>query len=157
MIEVFYDPRPEIQGGLQTFASQVLGYPIFDSNSIAFGVRRDDQVIAAVVFHNLELNPETGRPQNLSVTLATTDKRWCTRKTLKNLYAYPFLDLKVRRLYAMCAKSNKKMRKLFEGLGFKFEGVARRAYPGEKDATVYSQLREEYLNGKIHTRPTATA
>ena len=75
--------------------------------------------------------------------MAATSGRWCNRRVIRALLAYPFEQLKVRRLEANVAKGNKRTRKLLLRVGFKFEGKRRAAMPDGRDAIQYSMLRHE--------------
>ena len=104
------------------------------------GVVLDDALIAGTVFYQYRANPHGG---TIEVCFAAETPRWCTRRVLGALFAYPFRQIKVARLQAACARKNKKSRRLLEGLGFKMEGVCRRAWDGSLDAVLYSMLPEE--------------
>lgn len=51
----------------------------------AFGVFRDEEVIAGVVFHNW--SPEFG---TIEMSAASESRRWLTRPILHKIFAYPF-------------------------------------------------------------------
>ena len=121
----------------------------------AIGVADDNRLIAGVVYNNFH-------GYMVEVSMASIDPRWCNRRTMRALFKYPFEQLKVRRLQITMAKRDKKTRKLFERMGFKFEGTGRQAWPDGTDACVYSLLRHECRwlkethDGKIITESPAS-
>ena len=106
------------------------------------GVARDGEIIAGAVYGNYHLD-NSGKPLSIEVTIVSIDKTWLDRHILSTLFGYPFTRLKVRRVQLTTAKRNKELRIMFERLGFKFEGVLRKAWRGGGDAVVYSMLPHE--------------
>jgi RimJ/RimL family protein N-acetyltransferase len=102
----------------------------------AIGIADGTKLIAGVVFSNYH-------GYMIEVSIAATDRRWANRRTLNVLFAYPFSQLKVRRLQVTIAKRNKYVRKFVQRLGFVYEGTGRQAWPDGGDACVYSMLRHE--------------
>jgi len=107
-----------------------------DGECRCFGIMRNGRMIGGAALHNF-------KGFMVEVTFATTDKRWCTRAGLREFFDYIFGQLNCQRLHASCARDNKKMRKLFLGLGFKYEGCARKAHDGNRDAMIYSMISKE--------------
>ena len=107
-----------------------------DGDVRCMGVVRDDKLIAGIVYHNY-------KGFMVEATLVTTDRRWIGKDVIKAFMAYPFETLGCERFWATTNRKNKKMRKLFEGLGFKYEGCARKAFDGNEDAMIYSILKDE--------------
>ena len=103
---------------------------------VALGVVRGDRFVGGAVFHNF-------RKHDIEVVVAFDDPRWALPGTLRALFAYPFVTLGCVRLTALIARKNKRSRRLTEGLGFRLEGVARRAFDGRQDAMIYGMLRDE--------------
>ena len=113
---------------------------VFEPCAGAFAVFMEGRLVAACLFHCLIEGPHGFSVQN---TLVTVDKRWCARRVLACFFDFPFNILGVTRLWCQTAKPNKRARRLLEKLGFKMEGVARRAWDGKTDAVVYSMLPHE--------------
>lgn len=103
---------------------------------VAIGFAIEDRIIAGAVFNNY-------RGGSIEWSMAATDKRWMTRRTLRAIFAYPFVQVSVRRLQVTVAKRDKRTRKMVQRLGFKFEGIGRKAMSDGSDAAVYSLLRHE--------------
>lgn len=70
------------------------------------------------------------------------DKPGCkTPGVLRQVFAYPFEQLGLKRLTGLVAKTNQKGHKLCTYLGFHFEGVKQSAL-GDDDEVIYGLLRE---------------
>lgn len=103
----------------------------------ALGVVRRERMAAGVVFHNY-------RPGiDIEVSIAADDPSWAHPAILRRLFSYPFNQLGVIRLTCIIGRKNKRCRRFSEGLGWKLEGVVRRAYDGHQDACLYGMLRQD--------------
>lgn len=81
---------------------------------------------------------------------AAGERDWLSRGNLRVFLGdYPFRQLGAHRIQATVAKSNKRARNIIERLGFKNEGTLRGGLGVDKDAIVYSLLREESIWFKI--------
>ena len=101
----------------------------------AIGLVKYGKIIAGVVYHNYRLN-------GLEMSIATEDKHWASRRTLKAFFAYPFNQLNCERVTALVLEDNLKSRDMVNRLGFKKEGVLRNAMQG-KDIHIYGMLKDE--------------
>ena len=104
----------------------------------AIGVLDGVRPIAGVVYGGWR-----ERPGSLEMTVAATDPRWCQRWVLAALFRYPFAQCGARRVQATVRRGNRRARRFVERLGFRYEGMAREAWPTGEDAAVYSMLRRE--------------
>ena len=102
----------------------------------ALGVVRDGAFIGGVVFGNF-------RPGDVEVSIAFDDARWPSRRTLARLFAYPFVQLGLRRITAIVAADNAHTIRLMAGIGWVLEGRHRRAIAEDVDALSYGMLAEE--------------
>lgn len=103
----------------------------------ALGVIRDCEMAAGVVFHNY-------RPGvDIEISLAADNPSWAHPRTLRRLFAYPFYQLGVARLTCVIAADNARCRRFTEGLGWKLEGIHRKAFDGQQDAISYGMLPED--------------
>ena len=109
----------------------------FGSGAIGIGLEENGELIAGVVF-----NLYTGPSISMHVA-AIPGKRWMTREYLWTCFAYPFLQLKCNRVTGLVRIDNLVAQKFDEHLGFKREGVLRRACTDGTDMIVYGMLREE--------------
>lgn len=73
---------------------------------------------------------------------AIAGSRWLTKSFLKAAFAYPFNQLKVNRVTGYVPAKNMAARRLDLHLGFKVEGVMRKAL-ADDDVIVMGMLREE--------------
>lgn len=106
----------------------------------AIGIAEDKRLIAGVVFHNYT---DYRGHRTIETSIAALDPRWCNRGILRMLFAYPFAQLKVRRLQTTVAKRNKRARRFVTRLGFKLEGIGREGWFSGGDCVVYSMLPRE--------------
>lgn len=105
---------------------------------VALGVVRRGILVGGVVYHGYR--PADG---DVMVSIAFERPDWCLPQTMRALFAYPFNELNCGRMTAVVARKNKRSRKLVEGLGFKLEGVARKAFGRRDDAMLYGLLKSE--------------
>ena len=108
-----------------------------DSGGEAIGLERDGELIAGVVF-----NMYTGASINMNV-VAVPGKNWLNREFLFRSFAYPFLQLRCYRATALVKVDNDVSNKFVEALGYKREGLLRRAHVDGSDMFIYGMLREE--------------
>ena len=94
------------------------------------------ELIAAAVYHRWT-------PFSCELTFAAASPRWCKKGILAALFHYPFEQRSCVRMTLVIGANNKRAIKLNLGLGFKLEGIARKAYDGINDAWVLGMLREE--------------
>lgn len=108
----------------------------------AIGIERKGTIIGGCIYNNFRTDTY-GNPLSIEMSFATIDKRWATRGIIASLFAYPFSQLCLKRVQLTIAKRNKGVRRFVERLGFKLEGIARKAYCDGSDSAIYSMLRHE--------------
>lgn len=108
-----------------------------DSGGEAIGLERDGELIAGVVF-----NMYTGASISMNV-VAVPGKDWLNREFLFRSFAYPFLQLRCYRVTALVKVDNNVSNKFVEDIGYKREGLLRRAHVDGSDMFIYGMLREE--------------
>ena len=106
----------------------------------ALGVWLDGEIVFGVVYNEFRENPQGNL---MSVSVAQSRPGWATRRTLRDMFRYPFEQMNVTRLWTMASRRNKRARKINERVGFRFEGVQRRGWDGKVDAFMYSMMPEE--------------
>lgn len=140
------------------WAAQILGIPDFGL-ATAIAIAKGTHIIAGCVYNNFHRTPD-GAPNSIEITMVSIDKSWCNRAIIRELLNYPFTQLKVRRVQLTIAKRNMAVRRFNERLGFKFEGVARKAHFTGEDAAVYSMLSNEWkaspYNGQKRSSSSTT-
>lgn len=93
------------------------------------------RVLGVVLYENY-----TG--EDIEISAVGFETGWLTRSLLFSLFAYPFGQLDCRRVTSRVLSSNRAARRLCEHMGFRQEGLLRKALHGE-DIVVYGMLREE--------------
>lgn len=104
----------------------------------ALGIVRNGIITAGVVFNQ-------HRPLlNIELTIASVgDKRWCNREVLWWIFAYPFLQLKCKRVTALVDSTNQPVQAFLCRVGFHQEGILRQGYPPNGDAVIFGMLKDE--------------
>ena len=100
------------------------------------GVLRDGELIAGLV-----LSQYTGFDVRLSA--AATRRDWLSRGLISDVAKFVFTELKCKRVTVVCRRQNKSTRALSLRLGFREEGVLRKAWDGIDDAVFYGMLEED--------------
>ncbi len=108
---------------------------------VALGIVVDDRFAGGVVFH------EAHHLRDLKISIRMSGAfepkvKWATRRNIRKLFGYAFVQEKYLRMTTITARSNKKARKLDEALGFKLEGVMEKELDGRDDAMIYGLTRE---------------
>ena len=109
----------------------------FGPGSIAIGLEEDNELIAGVAF-----NMYTKASICMHVA-AMPGKRWMTKDFLWRSFAYPFIQLGCNRVTGLVREDNFVAQKFDEHLGFKREGLLRRACTDGQNMILYGMLREE--------------
>ena len=131
--EYVTEPESEIADWVET-RSGGCGAPI--EPYAAFGWLYNGRLVAGAVYKRLR----TG----CDVTVAIAGEPLAARKGVFKLgLDYAFVTLGVPRVSAEVAADNARCRKLVEGLGFKIEGIKRKAGPDGQDVIVYGLLAAE--------------
>ena len=114
--------------------------------SAAIGIAEGGRLIAGVVY-----SAWRPAPGSLEMSIAALTPRWCSRGVLAALFGYPFGQLGAGRAQATIRRGNRSARRFVERLGFRYEGMARAAWPTGEDAAVYAMLRHEcrWVRGQI--------
>ena len=113
------------------------------------GFAGEDRLLAAIHY-------SAGGPPwaSAEMSIYAAEPRWATRRTLHAAFAFPFLQLRVRRCGATIAAGNRRARALVERLGFILEGMARDAWLSD-DVAIYGMRRAECR--WLRARPIGTA
>lgn len=110
--------------------------------SVAMGFVENDNIVIGVVYNNY-FRSVLDTPISIEISLASDGTKRCNRAVLKTIFAYPFIQLGVKRVQATCSESNADLRKFLEHAGFKFESIAREAWRFGGNSAVYSMLKHE--------------
>jgi RimJ/RimL family protein N-acetyltransferase len=100
----------------------------------AIGIERDGKLIAGVVYNNYV-------GHLIEMTIASLDKRWATRHNLKALLGYPFAQLRLKRVQALCSAKDEGVQMFLKRLGFTHEGTHPCAYHDGGTALSFGMLK----------------
>jgi len=119
----------------------------------ALGVVRRGTLLGGGGYHNYQ-------KFDIQLSCAFDQVGWALPKTLRALFDYPFNALHCVRVTCVVGRKNEKARKLLLDLGFKLEGVRRKALDGREDEIDYGLLKEDcrWIHGQeINTSRTRAA
>lgn len=127
---LFFDSN----GSVEKWVATQLGADNFGP-ARAIGITTNKNFLGGVVYHKLA-------NENVEMTIATQSPRWATRAHIRDLFAYPFLSLKVTRISTIVASDNQRAIDMNTRLGFVREGVLREFFKPH-DAVVFGMLQNE--------------
>lgn len=142
---LIYDQRER----LLAWAEDKIGLGKFRDDAHAIGLEREGELVAVSVYDNFSL-------ADCYVHLASDgSKRWMNRAFLVAGFAYPFLQLNLRRITGIVPASNHAALALNEHLGYAREGYCRHALPND-DVVILGMLREDCKWINLKETPCAT-
>lgn len=121
---------------LLPWAAERIGVRRFRTDAYSIGQERDGELCAVVVFDNF-----TEHDCMMHVA-SDGSRRWLTRDLLVSAFAYPFIQLGLRRVTSPIASRNKDSLAFNQHLGFKQEGRHPFA-AGDDDVITLGLLREQ--------------
>ena len=119
---------------LLPWAEQKIGLR-FRPDAKAIALLRDGQPCAVTVYDNF-----SQCDCNIHIASDGT-RRWLNRAFIAECFAYPFVQLGLRRVTGLVAAKNRDALRFDAHLGFEYEGLLRRALPDD-DVVVLGMLRE---------------
>lgn len=123
---------------LKAWLEKRLPGTLLGPDSWCLGIVRDGKLAAVAGFNNY-------RTVDIEIQFASDNPRWATKQTIAWVLAFPFVQLKTQRVTAMVLKSNKRVRKLLLGTGFKEEGRHRHAAKNLETMLSYGMTRVDYM------------
>lgn len=108
----------------------------FRRDAYTIGLEKDGELVAVVVFDGF-----SACDCNVHVASDGTG-HWLTREFLVCVFAYPFIQLGLRRVTGLIAAKNQAALRFNRKLGFTQEGVCRHGMPDD-DLVVLGMLRSE--------------
>lgn len=130
MGQVRYDGQAE----MLAWAEAVIGCQ-FRPDAQCIGWEQDGQLRAVTIFDGF-----SACDCNMHIA-SDGSRRWMTREFLFHSFAYPFIQLKLRRVTGLVPAKNKDALRFDHHLGFEVEGVCRHALPDD-DIVVMGLLRD---------------
>lgn len=120
---------------LLPWALERIGLASFRRDAYTIGLERDGELVAVVVFDNF-----SDVDANMHIASDGTG-RWMNKDLLLAAFAYPFVQLGLRRLTGMVPASNKQAIAFDENIGFVREGYHPHATP-DGDIVTLGLLRK---------------
>jgi RimJ/RimL family protein N-acetyltransferase len=105
--------------------------------NITFGFAVDGQTVGGLIFHDLRYG------QDVWWTVFSTDKRWCNRRMLKQMFGLAFSGMQCRRINILVSKDNEKSLNFVQKLGFVKEGLLRSFRENGEDCFLLGMLKSE--------------
>ena len=101
----------------------------------SMGICKGNEIITGIIYHRF-------LGHDIEMSIYATSPRWCSKRILKMIFEYPFIQLGVKRITATIPVSYHKAHRLVTRLGFQKEGRMRHGFDQE-DAVIYGLLKEE--------------
>jgi RimJ/RimL family protein N-acetyltransferase len=136
---IIYDAHEEL---CNWALNGIFGFGEWDGESKAIGLVLDGKIISATTYDNFSCR-EDGSFYSLDMGIFTVDKRWASKRYLKEIFAYPFIQLRVERVQLITSVHNEGVNSLVQRLGFTKEGLHRKAWHTGHDAFSWSMLNGE--------------
>ena len=107
-------------------------------------VNSKGEPVAGVVFHDYQ--PKCG---TIQISMAANTPRWATKRIIKEILAYPFYQLGVRKVWTATPHTNERAIRFNIGIGLKKEAVLANHF-GKEHSVVCRMFRKQYeqLYGK---------
>lgn len=143
---VFPNPqKPEENEFLRAWLQKRLPDTPLGLDMWCLGVCREGKLAAVAGFMNY-------RTVDIEILFASDNPRWATKQTCAWILAFPFVQLATQRCTAMVLKSNKRVRKLLLGIGFREEGRHLHAAKNLETMLSYGMTRTYYMEryGSLH-------
>ena len=113
----------------------------------ALGFADEGGLVAGVVYHNV---PAWGSV--CEIALASDSPRWCSKGAFAAILSLPFSDKRCLNLVLRIEATNKRSRKLVEGVGFKPRGTVHHAFGYNRHMVIYELTRKQWSKGKFHVK-----
>lgn len=101
--------------------------------------RHKQNMIAGAVFHDYQ--PEAG---TIQMSMAADNHMWATRDVLRDLLAYPFLQLGVFKVWTSTPQDNMMALRINERAGFKREAVLAHHYGKKRHAVICRLTKPQF-------------
>lgn len=119
------------------WAAHQIGIEQFRSDATTITVLKDKQIIGVTVF-------DTFSPAECQIHVASDgSRRWLTRDYIRMVFAYPFVQLKFRRVTSLVPETNTDSARFCAHMGFREEGRLREAGLHGEDLILFGLLRRE--------------
>lgn len=118
-------------------SGQIFGdHDRFNELCSAIGVVEDGKLIAGVIYSDYCPG------HSIEMSVASVDKRWATRHNLKAFFHFPFIELRLERVWTQCSAEQEGVIMFNKRLGFKQEGYHPKGWPLGGDSLSFGMLKE---------------
>lgn len=131
---ILYGAEGPINRSLAAWAGQRLGIADWGPCK-TMGVLRHGEIVAVAVFNQY-------RHPNIEISFVTANPRWATPEAVRAIMAYPFRQLRCKRITSTTEATNQRARAFLCRLGFSQEGYHPDALP-TGDAVTYGLLARD--------------
>ncbi len=115
------------------FISELTGTKAFGNcKTIAF---IDGSKLMVTLFNKLD-------ERNIEISVATSSSKMCSKRILKIVFGYPFVQLGLNRVTATINEANEKSLSLVKRLGFQLEGELKQYYDNGNTAMIYGLTKD---------------
>ncbi len=136
----FCEIKPDSNNYVAKWVCSQLNFELKDIGEYrTLGFFVNHKLVGGLIYHNIRVN------RDLWLTIYTTDKRWCNRRVLKNIFGLAYDLWKVERISLLVNTDNFECIKLVEKLGFKREGLLRKYRDDGSDCYFYGMLKSENI------------
>lgn len=125
---------------VENIMREAWGQEIEFYNCRALGLVVNRELVGGVVYHYYRHNIG-----DISITIAATSPRWCTRVTVARILSYPFEQLQCRRISSEVRSDNTPAVRLNAGVGFRLEGVQHDYFDEGVHNYLYVLTRADWL------------
>lgn len=110
---------------------------VWRGQNLSYGFVYNNKMVGGLIFHDLQ------RHREVWWTVYSTDKHWCTRKMLRQMFKMAFVTMDCKRINILVNKSNQRSFDFVRRLGFQPEGLLRQYDENGEDCYFLGMLREE--------------
>jgi RimJ/RimL family protein N-acetyltransferase len=140
-----YKSNPELNAALSRYVANRIATTVEAFGPCgSLGVVRNDNVIAAVVFHNWV--PDYGV---IELSAAADDPRWLARKTIRQIMTICFDQHKCQQIYARIEADNRRACQIFDFLKFSKMVLPNMRGRGQDEA-LYMMTADEWGGHKLN-------
>ena len=110
---------------------------VWRGQNLTYGFAYNGKMVGGLIFHDLQ------RHREVWWTVYSTDKHWCNRTMLRQVFTMAFVTMDCKRINILVNKSNRHSFDFVRRLGFKPEGLLRQYDENGDDCYFLGMLREE--------------
>ncbi|MCL7999977.1 GNAT family protein [Brucella sp. TWI432] len=132
-LEFDHSRRPKYRN----WAAEKIGISNFRPDAVTITAIKNGEITAVTVF-------DTFSDNDCQIHVASDGSRnWLSRQYLHMVFAYPFQQLRFRRLTSLISVNNHASLAFCKQTGFAREGLLRKAAESGEDLVLFGMLREE--------------